>query len=64
MRREVDVRSRDEQRRDEDAPEGGEPGQQPSEVVAGSGEDGVSGVAVGTFEEVAARSVLGLGVDR
>jgi hypothetical protein len=47
---------------DEDAPKGGQPGQEPAEVVAGGGEDGVGGAAVGVFEEVAAYPMFGLGV--
>jgi hypothetical protein len=37
-------------RHDEDAPKHGQPGQVPAEVVAGGGEDGVGGVAVGALE--------------
>ena len=41
-----------EDRHDEDAPTGGEPFEQAAEVVAGGGEDGVGGVAVGSGEVV------------
>jgi hypothetical protein len=51
-----------EDRLDEDAPNRGQPGDEPSKVVAGGGEDGVGGVAVGAFEEVAAHAVLALGL--
>ncbi len=51
-----------ERRHDEDAPKGGQPGQEGAEVVAGGGEDGVGGVAVRAFEEVASQPVLVLGV--
>ena len=40
------VRWVSEQRHDEDTPKGGQPRQEPSEIVAGGGEDGVGGVAV------------------
>jgi hypothetical protein len=51
-----------EDRHDEDTPKGGEPFEQAAEVVAGGGEDGVGGVAVGSGEVVSAHAVLGLGV--
>ena len=49
-------------RHDEDTPKGGEPGEEPAEVVAGGGENGVGGVALGSGEIVSAHAVLGLGV--
>ena len=45
------VRGDREHGHDEDTLKDGEPGEQPAEVVAGGGEDGVGGVAVGSFEE-------------
>jgi hypothetical protein len=36
--------------------------EQPSEVVAGGGEDGVGGVAASAVEEVSAHARVGLGV--
>ena len=49
-------------RHDEDAPKGGQPFKQAAEVVAGGGEDGVCGVAVGPGKVVSAHAMLGLGV--
>jgi hypothetical protein len=39
-----------------------QPFEQPAEVVAGGGENGVGGVAIGPSEIVSAHAVLGLGV--
>lgn len=43
---------------DKETPNPGQPGNKPSEVIAGGGEDGVGGVAVDAFEEVAAQAVF------
>ena len=51
-----------EDRHDEDTPKGGEPSEEPAEVVACGGEDGVCGVAVDPGEIVSAHTMLGLGV--
>ena len=51
-----------EDRHDEDTPKGGEPGEEPAEIVSGGGEDGVGGVAMGAGEIVSAHAMLGLGV--
>ena len=47
---------------DEGAPKHGQPGQQPAEVIAGRGEDGVAGIAVCALEEVAVHVVIRLRV--
>ena len=49
-------------RHEEDAPKGGQPFDEPAEVVAGWGEDGVGGVAMGAGEIVSTHAMLGLGV--
>ena len=46
----------------DDRQQKGQPFEQAAEVVAGGGEDGVCGVAVGAGEIVPAHAVLGLGV--
>jgi hypothetical protein len=51
-----------EDRHDEDAPKGDQAFEESAKVVAGGGEDGVGGVAVGSGEIVSAPAVLCLGV--